>query len=224
MAEDDMSAKRLPLTIIVAATPSNGIGQTGGLPWPMLKKDMAYFARVTKRVPTSLQAGETISRRNVVIMGRKTWESIPPRLRPLKDRTNVVISTQTRTQLELPEDVILASSIISGLEALDRRVASGDALPVGRAFVIGGSSIYRAALELAETKHLLMTSIDKDFECDTKFPVNLNDPSSGWQRQSHDDLQKYVDEDVAAVPVTEGENGQAITYEFRLYERSSACV
>jgi dihydrofolate reductase len=71
------------LTIIVAATKSNGIGQSGKLPW-RLSKEMAYFARVTSSAPEE--------RRNAVIMGRKTWESIPAKFKPLPKRFNVVVS------------------------------------------------------------------------------------------------------------------------------------
>jgi dihydrofolate reductase len=71
------------LTIIVAATKSNGIGQNSQLPW-RLAKEMAYFARVTSNAP----AGAS----NAVIMGRNTWESIPTKFRPLKNRVNIVVS------------------------------------------------------------------------------------------------------------------------------------
>lgn len=72
-----------PLTLIVAATRQNGIGRGGTLPWH-IPKDLAYFARVTMNAP-----GAQI---NAVIMGKKTWESIPPKVRPLKKRINVVLS------------------------------------------------------------------------------------------------------------------------------------
>ena len=71
------------LTLIVAATLTNGIGQGARLPW-RLPGEMAYFARVTTRAPE----GST----NAVIMGRNTWESIPPKFRPLPGRANVVMS------------------------------------------------------------------------------------------------------------------------------------
>jgi dihydrofolate reductase len=70
-------------TLIVAATKTNGIGQNGHLPW-RLPKELAYFSRVTTNAP----AGSM----NLVIMGRKSWESIPSKFRPLKERVNIVIS------------------------------------------------------------------------------------------------------------------------------------
>ena len=73
------------LTIIVAAShQSFGIGRASSLPWPPLKSEMAYFARVTRRAPPH--------NINAVVMGRKTWESIPQKFKPLAGRLNVVVS------------------------------------------------------------------------------------------------------------------------------------
>jgi len=73
------------ITLIVAATRANGIGLNGGLPWK-LPLEMAYFARVTSKAPE----GDI----NAVVMGRKSWQSIPQKFRPLKNRLNVIISRQ----------------------------------------------------------------------------------------------------------------------------------
>jgi dihydrofolate reductase len=78
------------LTLIVAATKTNGIGQGSQLPW-RLPKEMAYFKRVTSNAPDG--------RLNAVIMGRKTWESIPANFRPLPNRVNIVISRNADYQL-----------------------------------------------------------------------------------------------------------------------------
>jgi len=233
MAENNMSVAHTSLTLIVAATVKNGIGKNGGLPWPMLKKEMAYFARVTKRVPTPNNTGSVQSdalksaildgtRQNAVIMGRKTWESIPPKFRPLKDRTNVVISSQDRSKLgDMPEDVIVASDIASGLEALSEAVTAGKALPIGRAYVIGGSSIYKAALDLEQTKHVLLTRINRDYDCDTFFSSleDRSDEGNGWQRVGHKRLSAFVGEDVHEGLMAETHGEEEVRYEFQLYER-----
>ncbi|GIL72324.1 hypothetical protein Vretimale_3991 [Volvox reticuliferus] len=73
------------LQLVVAATPSLGIGNNGTLPEWRLPGDMAYFRELTSRTRNP-------SRQNVVIMGRKTWESIPTKFRPLKGRLNIVLS------------------------------------------------------------------------------------------------------------------------------------
>ncbi|KAG7570960.1 hypothetical protein FFLO_01054 [Filobasidium floriforme] len=90
------------LTIIVAATQSMGIGAGGGLPWK-LPGEMKYFARATTGSsssssssphppPSSTSSSPSSNCWNSVIMGRKTWESIPRKFRPLKGRRNVIIS------------------------------------------------------------------------------------------------------------------------------------
>lgn len=73
--------------LIVAATEELGIGVKSNLPW-RLPKDMAFFKQVTMHVPKGMPADA----KNAVIMGRVTWESIPPKFRPLADRINIVIS------------------------------------------------------------------------------------------------------------------------------------
>lgn len=88
------------LNNILAATENWGIGINNELPWKqLLKTDMKYFERTTKRVLPSNSALTTITPelkesniQNAVIMGRKTWDSIPPKYQPLKDRLNIVIS------------------------------------------------------------------------------------------------------------------------------------
>ncbi|CAK4030326.1 Dihydrofolate reductase [Lecanosticta acicola] len=229
-----MSLTQLPLTIVVAATAKNGIGKNGGLPWPMLKKDMGYFARVTKRVPMPKDTGslqsdalkDTIlsgTRRNVVIMGRKTWDSIPPKFRPLKDRTSIIISSQDRSRLpSIPEDVVVASDILSGLRSLEAMVKEGRALPVGRAFVIGGSSIYGAALKLPQTNRVLLTRISCPYECDTFFPETLGegDQASSWAQASHAELQDFAGEEIEEGSVVDKAGDEQVNLEFRLYERA----
>lgn len=73
------------LALIVACTTKNGIGKDGGLPWK-LPKEMAYFRQATMSCPPGT--------RNAVIMGRNTWESIPPKFRPLRERVNVVVTSR----------------------------------------------------------------------------------------------------------------------------------
>ena len=76
------------LTLIAATTMANGLGVSGTLPW-RLKGEMGYFRSATTNVAPN---DDKEYKKNAVIMGRKTWESIPPKFRPLKDRVNIVIS------------------------------------------------------------------------------------------------------------------------------------
>lgn len=101
-------------TIVVAATAGTlGIGKEGKLPWS-LPEDMAHFKRVTT---TTKGGGNAV---NAVIMGRKTWQSIPERFRPLRDRLNVVLSRNpaAREQLNIPASVRVCGSLQEALRAL----------------------------------------------------------------------------------------------------------
>lgn len=190
------------LTIIVAATArSMGIGLGGTLPWA-LKKDMAYFARVTKRTPQPLQADA----RNTIIMGRKTWESIPGKFRPLKDRFNVVVSRTLPQTGQSPE-----FSITSSLQSV-----SETAQP-GKAFIIGGAEIYRQALELSNCNRILLTRVLDDFETDVNFPVVLDPSIPGpWKMKSKKELDDFVGE--TTPDGVQVENGTR--YIFEMWERS----
>jgi dihydrofolate reductase len=190
-----------PLTLIVAATsPSLGIGRNGGLPW-RLKSELAYFARVTKRSGSP-------SARNAVIMGRKTWFSIPPRFRPLPDRINVVLSRDPALDLRNHggDSVVLAQSIEDALEKLHARGEN-----VGRVFVIGGAEIYKAALEHPAAKTVLLTRIDTQFEVDTYFPQGLE----GWNKVDWEGLCKFAGEEVPKGLQKEGE----VQFEYELWEK-----
>ncbi|KAI6787458.1 putative phospholipid-transporting [Hortaea werneckii] len=194
---------------------------------------MAYFARVTKRTPTTPAVGSVLpdvskqedtdqKSSNVVIMGRKTWESIPPKFRPLKDRTNLVVSTKSRAELgNVPDTVVVGSSIADCLNDLEHRVKHGQAPPIGKAFVIGGSSIYEAALKMPQTKSILLTRIQRDYECDTHFPEDIDKPESGWQRKTREELSDFVGEEVSPEPLSDGSEDDPVSFEFRLYERQS---
>ncbi|KAF2727925.1 hypothetical protein EJ04DRAFT_516959 [Polyplosphaeria fusca] len=208
----------LPLTLILAATPSLGIGKGGSLPWPQLKKEMGYFARVTKRVSPSPTANRR--RINAVVMGRKTWDSIPPRFRPLKDRLNVVITrdAQNAQWKSVPKDAVegpvVATSLTSALECLQ----DDKDLEVEKVFVIGGASIYKDALALKQTNRVLLTKIKSDVECDTFFDVDLDGEdgkAQGWTRSGKEELERYVGEEVKEGDVEE----QGFAFEFCLYER-----
>jgi dihydrofolate reductase/thymidylate synthase len=104
-----------PFIVIVAATAgSMGIGRQGKLPWH-LPLDMEHFKQLTVM-------SSRANRMNAVIMGRKTWESIPAKFRPLKDRLNVVLSRNPaiREQLNIPSNVCVAGSLDEALEMLSK--------------------------------------------------------------------------------------------------------
>ncbi|KAK6842629.1 dihydrofolate reductase [Apiospora arundinis] len=208
----------IELTLVVAATRDMGIGRAGTLPWTGLRKEMAYFARVTKRLPLDANTrykGATPAM-NAVIMGRKTWDSIPPKFRPLKGRLNIVISRSHpddggATEVDLEKEPVKVNSLAQALEYLKRtRPAAGTTATPTKAFVIGGAQIYGASLALPEAKRVLLTSVMDDFECDTFFPLRLFGRSG-----LKEELDAWTGE-----TVPEGlqeENGTR--YEFQMWER-----
>jgi dihydrofolate reductase len=221
------------LTLILAATPSLGIGKNGTLPWPQLKKEMGYFARVTKRVAAPVQ-GSGRKPINAVVMGRKTWDSIPERFRPLRDRVNVVVTRDVEGfsgRLEAKkgwEGPLAVGSIGAALEELGRFSASSHAarssteptgedqpLEISRIFVIGGSSIYSAALELPQTDRILLTKIKSEFDCDTFFQVDVEKEGSGWKKAGRKDVEGWTGEAIKA----EGEEEAGVGFEFCMFER-----
>ena len=191
----------------------------------MLKKEMSYFARVTKRLPSPTPSSP--EHQNVVIMGRKTWDSIPSKFRPLAHRTNLIISRQERLESVSPAllesgNVLVASDIRSGLSLLEARVKEGKAMPVGRVFVIGGAAIYKAALEMEQARNVLLTRVQGEWDCDTVFPVDLAREGQGWARKSREELEGFVGEEFAggsAVLEEEVQGGGKVKYEFMLYQR-----
>jgi dihydrofolate reductase len=142
------------------------------------------------------------------VMGRKTWDSIPPRFRPLKNRLNVVITRQPKS--------VDASCICGDVDTAIKVVGSTGVQR--KAFIIGGSQIYKAALEKQEAKRILLTRILTDFECDTFFPVQLNEDGTadGWERKTKEELDSWVGETVPEG--VQEENGTK--YVFEMWERS----
>ena len=139
-----------PFACVVAADRAGGIGKANDLPWPKLPADLRHFRDITTRTAPG--------RRNAVIMGRKTWDSVPPKYRPLSDRLNVVVS---RGHLALPAGVLLAHS-------LDDALAQAAAAPdVYRLFVVGGGEIYRQAFAHPACRDIYLTRIDAELDCDT---------------------------------------------------------
>jgi dihydrofolate reductase len=127
---------------LVYAQSRNGvIGQGGSLPWH-LPEDLAHFKRTTLGAP--------------VIMGRKTWDSLPPRFRPLPGRRNIVITRDARWRAEGAERA----------GSLDEALALGAGADT--VWVTGGAEVFRLALPRAHVA--VVTEIDADFEGDTHAP------------------------------------------------------
>lgn len=129
------------LHLIFARAANGVIGRDGGLPWH-LPEDLAHFRRKTSGHP--------------VIMGRRTWESLPPRFRPLPGRTNIVVTR--RPQWQAP-GALRADSLEQALAYVP---------PGEEAWLIGGAQLLIDALPLAHSA--VITEIEADFRGDVAMP------------------------------------------------------
>jgi dihydrofolate reductase len=211
----------LSLSLVAAADRKLGIGKAGGIPWRLkgdmkwfrelttCPDPQAVIARYrldtghrdTRRfafdqLPVELGPAGSLPEadagaRNAVLMGRKTWDSLPAAYQPLPGRLNGVLS---RTRLAGFQGSHRVWTTLD--EALTELRADGS---VRNVHVVGGGEIYRLALQRPECRRIFLTSLDAEFPCDTFFP----DPGPAFR-------------ETASSPVVE-ENG--IAYRFRLLER-----
>lgn len=153
-----MGKPKMKINLIVACDANHGIGLGGQLPWSHLdyRSDMANFKALTTN--------------HAVLMGRKTWESLPAKHRPLKQRRNYVVS-QTMSLYdvtEMDESAYVYPDIdtaISGA-AIDR---------VKELWVIGGQSLYTEFVtnRPALLNDIWVTEIEHDYKTDTTFPLDI---------------------------------------------------
>jgi dihydrofolate reductase len=126
---------------LVAAVARGGvIGRDGGIPW---------------RIPEDARRFRDLTLGHPVVMGRRTWESLPARFRPLPGRRNIVVTRNVDWRAEGAER---AGSLAEALALVDGP----------QAFVIGGAGLYADALPFAD--ELLLTEIELDVAGDTFFP------------------------------------------------------
>ncbi len=130
----------MTLTIVVAAASNGVIGRGGELPW---------------HLPSDLKRFKELTIGHAVIMGRRTYESLPAKVRPLPGRLNVVVSASGNVG---GDGAVVASSLEEAVS-----VAGNDA------FVIGGAQIYQQALPLADAVEL--TLVEDAIDGDVRFPL-----------------------------------------------------
>lgn len=128
-----------PIVLVVAVADNGAIGKDGSLPW---------------RIPEDLKHFKSVTMGHAIIMGRKTWDEVK---RPLPGRRNLVVSRRPGLLLE-------GAEVFGSIEAAIEAARTTDAEP----HVIGGTSLYEAALPLATRIHL--TEVHRDVEADTFFP------------------------------------------------------
>ena len=172
--------------IVAAVDARFGIGKKGKLPWH-LRGDMKHFKELTMTTQSS-------AKKNAVIMGRKTWESLPEKFRPLVGRINVVLTRNAA--FSLPDGVLKSASLTQALAMLG---APDFKAGVETVFVIGGGEILQEALKSPACQTVYLTRILAAFDCDVFFP----------------ELRPEFKETLASPPYTE----DSIEYYFTVYRR-----
>lgn len=155
------------ISLIAAVAQNRVIGKNNDLPWH-LPDDMKYFMQTTKG--------------HYIIMGRKNYQSLPPKFRPLPDRTNLLITRQKN--FDAPGCTII-NSIEQGIELARQNNEQ-------ELFVIGGAEIY--ALGLPYAHRLYLTEIDGSPEGDVQFPIFDKNEWKETSRRHHstDEKHKYA--------------------------------
>jgi len=149
-----------PIALVVARARNGVIGRDGDLPW-RLKSDLALFKQTTLFKP--------------VIMGRKTWDSLPRK--PLPDRLNIVLSRDGSFE---PKDAVVCERFAEALELAREQAAEDGAEEV---CVIGGVALFELALPKA--RRLYLTEVDAEPEGDVLFPPFSEDDWREVRREAH---------------------------------------
>jgi len=131
------------IQLIWAQDKNGGIGKDGKLPW---------------HIPEDLKNFKKITLNSTIIMGRKTWDSLP--FKPLPDRRNIILSRKDRIDVEAYNDIDKCLNVL-------------ESEGVKNIFVIGGHSIYKSFYSKASTLHLTMIDIEID-DIDTFFPISMD--------------------------------------------------
>ena len=191
----------IPVSLIVAKESNNGIGFNGDLLF-RIKKDMSYFKDITSNVSQP-------NLKNAVIMGRKTWLSIPPKFRPLENRQNVIL---TRSNiLEKDRDVDSSIMIENNLKtAIDKLIE----MPyISEIFIIGGYQIYKEAIENNLIDKLYITQISYSLPLE-KIDTFL--PEIDYSQWKLVDSSPSYTQPVLIVPLNLKED---ITFSFNVYHK-----
>lgn len=153
-----------PIRLIWAQAENGVIGKDGGMPWHV-PEDLAHFRELTLGDP--------------VIMGRRTWDSLPERFRPLPGRVNIVVT----------RDRSWSAPGAEATYSLEDALALAGRTPGDATWVIGGADIFAQTIGLAE--RLEVTNIDGDFAGDAFAPVlgdewtvAAADPAHEWHTSS----------------------------------------
>ena len=158
------------LFISVAYDSKNGIGKNNSIPW-YLPEDLKYFSKLTKG-----------NGNNAIIMGKNTWLSLPKK--PLKGRDNLILSRSLEINENLPKN-----DLIKTFKEINDLIEFCCLQNYDEVWVIGGSEIYNLFLNKLRIERIYATLIDKDYECDTFFPLINNWAIVNKEENIKDDIK-----------------------------------
>jgi dihydrofolate reductase len=143
-------------SIIVACTNTGGIGKDNTIPW-YIPEDLKHFKKVTTDCPKGLM--------NAVVMGRNTWESLPRK--PLPSRINIIVSSQLQnSHFDDNDNTYVVQSVDDALQ-LVTSISN-----VHETFIIGGSRLYKEALDHPQCYKAYITHVHQHHDCDVFFPLD----------------------------------------------------
>ncbi|KAL3286505.1 hypothetical protein HHI36_001010 [Cryptolaemus montrouzieri] len=146
--------------LISACCENMGIGKNCDLPW-RLKSEMAYFSKMTTDTVDK-------NKKNVVVLGKRSWDCIPDKYKPLPDRINFVLTTTKNLDLSEFKDTYVFNTWEEIVKKLEEENFKHQYEQV---WICGGSKIYEDAMNSKYFYRLYLTRIKKNFDCDT-FSLN----------------------------------------------------
>tara|TARA_A100001011_G_C14268073_1_gene825660 strand:+ start:687 stop:1262 length:576 start_codon:yes stop_codon:yes gene_type:complete len=150
----------MKLNMIVACCVNNGIGYQNGIPW-FIRNDLKYFSKTTK--------GQTKkgNKNNAIIMGRRTWESLPKK--PLPQRHNIVLSRSVEIDKIIKNS---SSGNTSCFQSSKQAIYFCKQQDFDEVWIIGGTEIYKHFYEeyTDDINYICVTRVNKEYICDVYFP------------------------------------------------------
>jgi len=171
--------------MIVALCRGGGIGLEGALPWPKIDRDLRFFSHMTR--------SDVFPYDSAVVMGRKTWESIPAEFKPLPFRDNIVVSATHDFDTEEHKPGVI---FVKNLSDVHKFTMNYNVL-----WFIGGASIYEQVLTpCSETGNMLfpiddiyVTFVDESYEHDAAFPLTYQYGSvEEWQSLRNNHINRAI--------------------------------
>ena len=210
--------------VVAHSYPEYGIGKDNDLPW-RLRDDLQHFKYITlSHTPTPLSTSSNSLPLNVVVMGRKTFDSLPASFKPLPDRLNLVITNnvELHQKSSLKDNLVYSSwdNLTTTLQSLDNELQSKttNSKYIDTVFIIGGATIYQQAMDNLPIQRMHITEVYLNEKKDeTKFDTFLPKYSPHNLVYPLESDNKLVLEDVSPFKCEKGIYFRYLTYSSNEY-------